>query len=568
MKKIIKYIKENNIIIILFLGIFFIFFNFTSGGMFGDDAIYSTRAIGNIDYMFANNQPTTLQLYDTFPWWANLSNHDHPPLVMWIQHIFLLFGNSIFFSRIHAGVLGLLTVYVIYLLVKKGFSEKVALLASFLILINPYFLWFSKISYLEIGVLFFLTLTLYFFIRFLENNKDWLFFGISLGALLITKYTALFILPAIFFYLFFKEREVFKKKELYLSLSIVLIIIFPVVIYNIMMYKTLGHFDVEWSGIFQQETPWRLNKSLTIDYSNNFISILRILGNTSSYLYLLIFIVGSGYIAINKKIFKFNSNEISNEERVPNVIVFALLFLFIFFIFLVPPSTRFLSIFTVLMSVIVAIFLLDITKNNINDKFKKITYYILFLFLSYQSFFAINSHILYRPLGQENIFFAKERLYDYGVNVLDDYINNLLNDKNVINKIDFYSDLKNKKSSLQKFKLENSSNESLIAEEFYPVIVYDPNISWFSSIWLFERRRLYNNLPFINAQEFVEILKKEQEFDNFYFIKVTDKGPLTANKYMLDFGEKLEKQLIENGFKADLIYRRDGETAFKIYFKP
>ena len=142
MKKIKEFIKKNGIIIILLLATFFILFNFTRGGMHGDDAIYAIRSIGPIDFMFANNQPTPLQLFDQFPWWGQLSNHDHPPLIFWIMHIFLIFGSSILIARLPFLIFGILTVYLVYLILKDNVNKNAAILGSLLLVLNSYFIWF------------------------------------------------------------------------------------------------------------------------------------------------------------------------------------------------------------------------------------------------------------------------------------------------------------------------------------------------------------------------------------------------------------------------------------------
>ena len=197
---------------------------------------------------------------------------------------------------------------------------------------------------------------------------------------------------------------------------------------------------------------------------------------------------------------------------------------------------------------------------------KKIFLFILVIFIIYQAFFTINSVILTKPIGKENIAYASIKNQDYGINNLDKYLNNLLKDKNVINRVDFYKKLKIKDPKLQKYKLENSFDYKT-GEKFYPIIVWDPNINWFSGIWLFEKRRFYNNLPFFNAQEFVKLIKTQKGVGEFYFIKATDKGPLTTEKHRQKFSNQPETQLIEENTEVHNIYRNDGEIAFKIYKK-
>lgn len=568
MKKIREFIKAKAVFFILFFGAVLIFSNFSYGGLHGDDAIYSVRAIGNADFMFADSQPTPLQLFEEFPWWANLSNHDHPPLILGIAHIFLAISNSVFFARLPFAIFALLTLYLVYLLVKKGFGERSGLFASFLLLINPFFIWFAKISYLEMGVVFFLFLTLYLLTKALENKKYWLYFGAALGGLLITKYTALFILPALFFYFILKERRVFKEKNFYLAALIALIVISPVIIYNLMMFKELGHFDLQWAGVLGQKSPWSLDREISRNYLGNIKGIWNILADTSSLAYVFIAFLSLIYLFFGKfKIFKIKKYEVTDRERSVNLLFFTLVFLILFFIAIVPPELRFMPLFTPFMAILTAVFFFD-SYNKIKERklLRPIALTFAFIFLAYQSVFAINSAILSRPLGPKGILYARERNIDYGIYALDNYLDNLLEDKNVVNKMDFYKKIKRADPGLQKYKLENNLNYSM-GEKFYPIVAWDPNINWFSGIWLFERRRFYDNLPFFSAQEFYNLVESQGGVGQFYFIKVAENGPITPPDHQSDFADVFEKQLIEEKTEVDYIYRRDGEVAFKVYKK-
>lgn len=587
MEKIKKFIQKRGIILVLILAAFFILFNLTRGGMFGDDAMYSLRSIGLVDFMFADKQPTLYQLFEEFPWWGSLSNHDHPPLIFWIMHFFLIFGQSILIARLPFVIFGLLSVFLIYLLFKENINKKIAVLGSLLLVVNSYFIWFSKITYLEGGIVFFLLLTLYLFIKFLSSlranemseaissgslrrfalrdDRAWFYFGLSLGLLLLTKYTTLFILPALFFYLLIRERKVFKRKELYLSGLIVLAVISPVLTYNIMMYKTLGHFDLQWAGVLGQDSPWSLDRDITTNYWTNFVGILKILGNSTSFVYVGVFVLSVVYFILKKgrDIIKRKKIKINNYNRVISISLYTLFFLFLFFMGIVTPEFRFLNVFSPLMAIVMALAICSIMSSLKGSK-KRAFGFIVFVFIGFQLFFVFNTHILNKPVGRENILYAKNRNIDYGIYALDKYLNSLLEDKNVVNRMDFYKELKRRDERLSKYKLENSFTYSS-GEKFFPIFIYDPNLKWFSNIWLFERRRLYDNLPFFSVNEFISLVEDRGGVGSFYFIKATENAMLTKEKYRIEFSDKFEKQLIDEEAEVEEIRRKDGEVAFKIY---
>ena len=85
--------------------------------------------------------------------------------------------------------------------------------------------------------------------------------AVGLGGL--TKYTTFIVVPIIFTYLLIYKRSYFKDINLWLGVLVGLIIFSPVIIYNIGLYKNVGHFDFQLSYILNQhpkewlEAPWQ-----------------------------------------------------------------------------------------------------------------------------------------------------------------------------------------------------------------------------------------------------------------------------------------------------------------------
>ena len=133
------------------------------GDPMGDEVLYAFRAVGMLDFDEANEQPTPLEWFDPLvhssgrvpevyaigtgvPWWTKLSFHDHPPLVFLIQHVFMrIFGESAFVFRLPSALLGIVSVYLLFLIGKTLFSEKVGLLAAALSAVNTHHLFISRL---------------------------------------------------------------------------------------------------------------------------------------------------------------------------------------------------------------------------------------------------------------------------------------------------------------------------------------------------------------------------------------------------------------------------------------
>src|SRR3989344_4513965 len=110
-------------------------------------------------------------------------------------------------------------------------------------------------------------LNIYIFLNFLEDRKKyWLWFGLTLGLAFLTKYTAAFLVPAYFVFLLCYHRDALKEKWLYFSTGLAILLFSPVLIYNLNLYKLVGHFDLQFAYLFKQVTPeWRASLGKVID---------------------------------------------------------------------------------------------------------------------------------------------------------------------------------------------------------------------------------------------------------------------------------------------------------------
>ena len=172
-----EFINKNSkylLAVIIILAAFLIFFGLTRADIQSDDAIYSFRAIGYLDYVDSINlQPTPLSWFESLPAWSKLSFHDAPPLVFLIQFLFFkLFGVSVFVSRLPFALAGVGSVILVYFLAKELYNQKIAIAAAFILSILSYHVWASKVGFLEPIALFFVLLTFLIFFKALRQPVD------------------------------------------------------------------------------------------------------------------------------------------------------------------------------------------------------------------------------------------------------------------------------------------------------------------------------------------------------------------------------------------------------------
>lgn len=538
-----------------------IFGGLTRADIQNDDALYSFRAFDYLDHTNSGNRQTTpLQWLEEYPWWAYLSFHDHPPLVFIIQYLFFtVLGSSVLVMKLPFALAGLGSVFALYWLAKELYGYHVALLASLILAILSYHSWASKIGYLEPMLTFFLLLTLIFFVKGFKDNKFFIHFGIFLGLSFLTKYTTLFIIPPILLYLFIKDKGAIKAKEMLIGLVITLIIISPVIVYNFFVFQERGHFDLQLSAIFNQDTSadWpgisrqvsglKFNSTIKVFFDNYSIAIF------SLFVFSLLFMVMEALVNIRDIIkLKFKNDPL----------IFLLLLFGILMFSAVGHEARFLSVLNPFIALMIAIVLSQVMLMVNKEKSEQDIRLYLITFLAgivilFEIFYNINSNILSKPFGEKGKHYSTYRLEAGGFNNLDEF----LLSSNVI-------DLSSRK------KIRSISDLSVDVNEMAgkDLFIYDQDLNWFSTLWYFGRYSTYYGNLFVPIADLASVIDpatwfsffEEKDLKTVYYIKGKNDIVL-ASKDNQGPGRELEKIFLSQGAEKIDILNNNNELAFSLY---
>jgi len=106
---------------------------------------------------------------------------------------FLLF----YLGRISSLIFGLGTISLVYLLGKKLWDKSTGYLAAWFLAISPLHIYFSQVFKVEISLVFWILLALYFSLKIYQGGtfKDYLWTGIASGLALGTKYNFIVLFP-------------------------------------------------------------------------------------------------------------------------------------------------------------------------------------------------------------------------------------------------------------------------------------------------------------------------------------------------------------------------------------
>lgn len=136
----------------------------------------------------------------------------HPPFYIWMNWLFsLILGISVETFRFTSLVFGMLSIMLTYLIVKKQFNKKTALFSTIIIAFSAWHVIFASTQIHIDGpfLTFLYLLMIYLFLKFEENKstKTLFFLGLIFGLTILTKFSAIIFIAAIYAYYLYKTRS-------------------------------------------------------------------------------------------------------------------------------------------------------------------------------------------------------------------------------------------------------------------------------------------------------------------------------------------------------------------------
>lgn len=558
-EKISSYVLVGILIIAAFLRLGFL----SRGDAITDEVLYAFRAIGMVDFDVAVDQPTPLEWFDpNIPWWTHISFHDHPPLVFFVQYIFMhIFGETNFGFRLPGALLGICSVYLLYKIGEALYSREVGLIAAGALAVTANHVYISRIGMQETYVIFFILLTSYLFLRALKDSRLWLWTGFSLGLGFLAKYTILVLVPIFITYLlFFKRKDIVKNTYAWLGVGIFIVCTSPVVMYNAALYTRVGHFDFQFSFIFHQYPEvWKIAPGKEIGtVSDRIERFLPTLVDIHSWVLLcgmIVVLCGSLFFIFKERM------SFMKRHAFLSISIFWMLILLI----QIGPSYRFLSMLTPWLALCVGCVGFIIIKNT-----RRTFYIFAVLIVLFEIFYTSNSLLAYYPKGQSPWLYSKgvrAETYNWGYNELNAYLDKELAGKMPAQTFEVKYQFLEK---LHEKAIDQATREG--KEPLSAVIVYDGNVQNIAQLWTFDRLNMYHAWPTVKIDQYIEFMQANRYsdlihtgFDRYYFIVTTDHVLQRKPENRTLFGRSLEAQFKERGIVPLSIYNKKGEEVFRVY---
>ena len=233
-----------------------------------------------------------------------LSYFDHPPMTAYIIAFFTwIGGDHVFFIRIGSIILSTGLIILLYSITQRLFrNQKMAIVTVLAINCTVIFSIGSIIITPDVPFLFFWALIVYSLVRLQESHhwKWWYLAGASLGFGLLSKYTAVLIVPGIFVYILLSRSQ---RKWLltiypYSGLLLALFIFSPVIIWN---------YQHDWASFLFQSSN-RFSQMIRLRFDYFFQLIGSQLGMLTPYIFILVLV---GWIQIGILSFKERNEKYS-----------------------------------------------------------------------------------------------------------------------------------------------------------------------------------------------------------------------------------------------------------------
>ena len=211
--------------------------------------ILFTIALRIYYFVLTNNQPLWWDEADYMAMaksWAfgthYISDPVRPILFSLISSLFFKIANSEFLPRLFIEFLSFLSVIGTYLLGKEIYNKKIGLIAGFMMSVFYLNLFFGQRLLVDIPSLtFFIFSALFFYRYFKKNSKKDLYIATIITAIgtLFKINTALILIGIVIYFLFTKKISCLKRKEIWISILIFILILLPYLIWG---YFEFGSF--------------------------------------------------------------------------------------------------------------------------------------------------------------------------------------------------------------------------------------------------------------------------------------------------------------------------------------
>lgn len=218
--------------LIILLSSVILFWNLDKGDLAGfDDALYAHEA---------------KQMLITGDWWNirfnGALNFEYPPLFIWLEALSLkLFGVADFAAKLPAAVSGLLTIILVFYIGRELSREFwLPIFSAWVLMLSQYYMKYAMRAMTDVPFTFFVTLSLFLYLKGLKQPKYLIFSGAAIGSAILTR-SILGLIPVVIIFSHLIVTRNFSRERLkYGSCGLLLAFSLPF-IWDLTQYRLYGN---------------------------------------------------------------------------------------------------------------------------------------------------------------------------------------------------------------------------------------------------------------------------------------------------------------------------------------
>jgi hypothetical protein len=416
--------------------------------------------------------------------------------------------------------------------------------------ITNYAIWISRIGYLDGFLILWIILSIYFFAKAQTWPINYLWWAVFCAAGILTKYTFIFIFPVFIIALFFRRKTILKEKWFYIGIGVFFILISPIIIYNLMMLQTRGHLDSSLSSMVGKNLEDFKGLVRKSGGNINIISPLKeFFFDNFSMSFLVLFFLGTALF-----LYKIYKDKVNRDKYL--IIFLGLFFALATLIFGGIGGGRFGVIILPFVALIIG-YLANWMAERFNSGLKKkVIIAMLVLFGIWELFYSIQSQLIINPPINNRLLLSANLPFYGGYNQLEEYVSDFYKNQKARPIINFYSEA----PQLAKYQSEiiaEISKNRMQSAPYEHLLVYSDHMAWFQSVWIFERRTLYEAIPVISLSRFLGMLQLRgiDFYKKFGLKDITIIIPTenVSQNQLINNRENVDKFIkeLENGLKPD-----------------
>lgn len=193
---------------------------------------------------------------DWYPWIkANApQSYFSYTISLFLAAIYAIFGYYPLIARLIMGLLSGLIVWLIYLIARRLFTERIALLASAIAALYPYLLFYGVALLTETPFTLALLLAVYWSLQIKAAERTplttWILLSGSLALMVLLRMAAIFFVPLLLLWLWLTMQQPRRRYPLSMPLLVIIVAIAPLTIRNYQLWGQFNLSEAQFGHVF------------------------------------------------------------------------------------------------------------------------------------------------------------------------------------------------------------------------------------------------------------------------------------------------------------------------------